>query len=438
MPIKDTQEINPLINLNHRSEIEDIIGHPPGWILYWGITVVFFLMIVFGLLASIIKYPDVLSAPIVITMENPVIKITPEVSGRVEKLFVKDRDLVTQNQPLLLLESKANWNDVHLLNSLITDADQEMRFLNIPSNLILGNMQSVYTALMQQVSEYQNLQRDQSYQANVILLEDQIRYLEKLNVSTSEQVDIFTDEVRIVNRNYKRKHELFESGAASESEVEEARLDYLNAQRQLENLESQILNNQIRIKQLRFQIANIIDIRTDRLVAIKSSIQTLTTRLKNEINIWEKMYLIKAPIGGILSLSKIWSEQQFIEAYKSVCTIIPKNETGDIIVRASMPAKGIGKIKVGTKANIKLTGFPEQEYGILKAAVKSIGIIPERKQDSGNSYMVELSLEEALHTSYGKIIPLQPEMEGMASLITEEKSILQRVINQSLHFLKNN
>ena len=67
-----------------------------------------------------------------------------------------------------------------------------------------------------------------------------------------------------------------------------------------------------------------------------------------------------------------------------------------------MPTAGIGKIKVGTKANIKLTGFPEQEYGILKATVNSIRKLPKEELTIGNSYMVELLLDNALRTSYGK------------------------------------
>ncbi|MEL6717520.1 MAG: HlyD family efflux transporter periplasmic adaptor subunit [Bacteroidota bacterium] len=400
--------------------------------------VVFSLMIVFCFLAGIVKYPDILPAPVVINTENPAIRVLPEVSGRVEQLFVKDQDIVMKNHPLLLLESDAHWNDIQMLNNLLESSDSKSIISEIPKTLILGDIHSTYITLLQQIDEYQYFKLDQNYQTSVSLLQSQILHHEELNTSISKQALIFREEVKIVDHNYGVTKQLFNTGAASKLEVETAKLDYLSSQRQLENMESQMLNNQIRIKQLRSQIADIIQTRTNQKLTITSTIQTLLTRLKNELHIWEKKHLVRAPISGILSLSKIWSEEQFVEAQQPICTIIPKDNKGAVIVRAEMPAVGIGKIKVGTKANIRLTGFPEQEYGILRGEVKNIAMLPEKGQSQDGSYTIELALDDTLNTSYGKKIPLQQEMTGIAEIITEEKSILQRIINQSLHFIKNN
>jgi len=437
MSSKNIQNLSSTLSLNHQDEIEDIIGHPPNWILHWGIFVVLFFVVIFCSLAGIVKYPDVLPAPIILTTENPAIRVLPEKGGRVELLFAKDQDTVIKDQALLLLESKAIWKDVQLLQSLLASSNTSSIFPSIPRTLILGNMQSTYTTLVQEIDEFKHFSQDQSHQTNSDLLQNQILHYEKLNNSIVKQSQIFKEEMKIVSHNYEITQQLFDNGAASMLEVESVKLDYLSKQRQLENMESQILNNQIRIEQLQTQITNTLQARTNRKIAQKTVIMTLVRQLKNDIATWEKQYLIKAPINGILSLNKIWSKGQFVEAHVPICTIIPK-EISPIIARAKMPAAGIGKVEIGTKANIRLIGFPEQEYGILRGQVKSIAMLPESEQDQNNTYFIELALINDLNTSYNKTIPFQYEMSGMAELITEEKSILQRILNQSLNLLKNN
>ena len=84
------------------------------------------------------------------------------------------------------------------------------------------------------------------------------------------------------------------------------------------------------------------------------------------------------------------------------------------------------------QANIRLNGYPYQEFGSVETRVKSISLVP----DEGN-FIVELDVPDELKTVYNKIIPFRQEMGGIANIITEDRRILERIFDKILSILKN-
>ena len=439
MPETLIKNANEIV-LREQDEIQEIIGHPPSWILRWGVTVVLFLVVLFGLMSWLIKYPDVLSAPVIITTENPVIRVVAKVSAKLEKLSVKNQEYVEEGQIIALLESNTDWEDIQKLNLFLQSLSDQTSLLsiNIPEQLSLGQMQASYTRLVQQVKEQQYFLQQTNDEVKIQAAQQQIQHYEDLNESIKRQLDIFQKEVQLAENNYKTSKQLFESGAGSLVEVENAEANFLQYQRQLEGLQAQMISNRVTGEQLKTQIADIGQNRQDgkqnRQLAIEESVRSV----KNEVKIWEQTYLIKSPIEGQISMVKVWSPNQFVQANTEIFTIIPKEGAGAIIAKAMMPTSGIGKVKKGMEANINLEAYPQQEYGILRAKVKEVALLPEEQQAGMLSYLVTLDLEQGLLTTYEKKLSLQQEMAGTAEIITEDKRILERVLEQVLNILKNN
>ncbi|HBH47457.1 MAG TPA: hypothetical protein DDX98_02405, partial [Bacteroidales bacterium] len=88
-------------------EVQEIMGHVPGWIVRWGITIFFFifLMIVAG--SYFFKYPLVVSTPLVLTTINPPASIICKKSGRIDKWYVSDGDAVNKKMVIALLDNSA-------------------------------------------------------------------------------------------------------------------------------------------------------------------------------------------------------------------------------------------------------------------------------------------------------------------------------------------
>ena len=82
MPVTNPQEIR----LNRQDDIEAIIGNPPGWTLRWGMTVLFFCMVLLLTISWFVSYPDIVEAPAVLTTENPPIRLMAGASAKIISL----------------------------------------------------------------------------------------------------------------------------------------------------------------------------------------------------------------------------------------------------------------------------------------------------------------------------------------------------------------
>jgi HlyD family secretion protein len=133
-------------NIELRSEeVQEILTRPPRWILRWGITLIFVVLI--GLLVGswLFKYPEILTAPIVVSTENLPFDVVAKTSGRIDTLYVAEKQNVTKNQILGILENTANTEDVLWLEKMLADESPLNYSLAVVSNSPLGDFSEVQT-----------------------------------------------------------------------------------------------------------------------------------------------------------------------------------------------------------------------------------------------------------------------------------------------------
>ena len=83
----ETKDI--LDNIELRSEsVQDILTEPPHWMFRWGNTIIFLTLILILIMSYIIKYPEFVPAPIVVTSQNPPEKIEARSNSKIEKIFL--------------------------------------------------------------------------------------------------------------------------------------------------------------------------------------------------------------------------------------------------------------------------------------------------------------------------------------------------------------
>ena len=90
-------------------------------------------------------------------------------------------------------------------------------------------------------------------------------------------------------------------------------------------------------------------------------------------------------------------------------------------------------VKTGQIVNIKLSGYPYLQYGMVKGIVKSKSLVP-----SGDAYMIEIALPDGLSTLYGKKLEFTQNMQGTAEIITEDLRLLQKIVNPFRYMISKN
>ncbi len=425
------------ISLNEQNEIDQILGHPPNWLLRWGLSLLFVAAIIFTFLAWLIKYPDIISTEVQILTDNPAIRIVPTTSGKIQEMFVENQELVDKGTLLAVLENPIKRMDIiHLVDLLaqVEKMEQPQDYLQIQlsETLYLGSMQLLYADLVQQIKHYKHYLSQTNQQRKSKILLNQINHQLSINQTIKKQQQTLEKELVLAKKNYLRNEKLQQEGVISDLDLEQTEAVYLQHQRQLDNFEMQIFNNKVQVEQLQTQIIDLqqsnIDRKSEQILTIQEIVQTL----KSQIDSWKQTYLITAPIKGKVSFNKIWSVNQYARAGEELFTLVPIAGAGKIIARALLPVDNSGKVEVGQVVNIRLNGYPYQEYGILKSSVKQVSLIPEKGQ-----YIVELTMPATLKTSYNRIIPFSQEMKGVSNIITEDRRILERIFDRVWNIVKN-
>ena len=114
-----------------------------------------------------------------------------------------------------------------------------------------------------------------------------------------------------------------------------------------------------------------------------------------------------------------------IETGETVFVIIPHDAVVPI-GKALLPMESIGKVRVGQRAIIRLPAFPEQEFGFVEGCVSSVSPVP----DADGNYILEITLPDGMETTYGKTLPLIKEIKGNVSVVTQERSLLENLLDK--------
>jgi len=152
--------------------------------------------------------------------------------------------------------------------------------------------------------------------------------------------------------------------------------------------------------------------------------------LKVAIGQWKDKYLVVSPINGKITFTSFWNTNQIIKAGDILATVIP-DERSRIIVRANVPVSGLGRVRVGQEVNIKLSGFPYMEFGVIKGKIKSLSLVP-----ANDVYIAEIDLVSGMRSTYKIELNFISEMTGTADIITDNSRLIFRLIKPLKSIIK--
>jgi len=125
-------------------EVNDILGKTPVWILRRGIVLLSVILAILLAGSWIFKYPDIISAPIIITSQNPPSALIAHTSGKIMAIYVKDEQSVKADQYLAVLENAADLKSVVQLKVLLENGDMLSNVSILPQITNLGDLQQLY------------------------------------------------------------------------------------------------------------------------------------------------------------------------------------------------------------------------------------------------------------------------------------------------------
>ncbi|QBA20876.1 HlyD family efflux transporter periplasmic adaptor subunit [Chryseobacterium indologenes] len=419
-------EINDGLKI-YSEEVRDILTDPPKTILRLGNTILLSFIIILLLISWFVEYPDIVSSQIVITTETPPQKLVAKNSGKIDAILVRDKETVSKNTPLAVLENSASYKDVFLLKSIVDTINLDKS--NFPFEKLkssqLGDVESAFSSFQKEYIANQLNTNFKPYRVeNNAQSYEGIQLKERLSLLESQK-SINESELKLKHSDLTRSELLYKEGVISTQEIEKQRVLFLQDQKSYKNVLSNISQLRSSINELNKNNRVTIINESKENINLERNVLQSFYQLKKSIKDWELNYVLRSSINGKVNFLQLWSVNQSINTGDNVFSIIPIGGN-QYIGKVKAPAQNFGKVKVGQTVNIKLANYPDQEFGILEGVINNISLTP----DKDGNLLLDISLPKGLQTSYKKRIAFQQEMNGRADIITDDLRLLERLFYQ--------
>jgi multidrug resistance efflux pump len=420
----------------YSEEVQEILGTPPKWILSWGITMLFAVVVVLFIGSWIFKYPDIIVSDITVTTENVPANLVAKSTGKITGLYAGDNELVKKGQIIAVVENPAATNDVLNLKTILTEYDSG-NWLDTTllakisqTSFTLGEIESLFSSFRSKVDEYIKYTARDFSGKKITSIENQLLNYRRLISQLQKQVTLQSEDLAITKAKFSRDSSLYSQKVLSPSDFETSKMNLLQKTYTTETAKTTLTNSKIQYSQMEQQVLELGLERSAKNAEYELSLKQLLSNLKASIGKWEQAYMLASPVDGRLTFSRIWSLNQNITAGELVVTVMPVNQ-GNIIGILKLPVAGSGKVKKDSKVNIKFSNYPYMEFGMVIGRIEKISLAPDEKY-----YLAEVSFPEGLVSNYGKKLTFSGEMSGSAEVITEDMRLIERIFNPIKSLLK--
>ena len=409
----------------HTDDMQDIITAVPGWLLRWGISLFFGILLLIIALGALIKYPDIVNAQLKIESPNSPKPVVSKISGKLVQLLVKENETVKADEPLAYLESTANHNKVLALLANLRVLQQQVLqnkslnniAFNQADNVQFGELQAAYQVFFQEYLSYRSTISNGFLVKKKVYLQRDLSDLTKQQQQLSAEKSIEQKDFTLADDEYEMHKKLEQQRVETKAELRQEESKYLAKKTSLLQTESAIItgDNNYAAKQ-----KEILELDNQVLEEKSKFLQSLNS-LISAADDWKSKYVLSASQAGKLSFAGIIQENQVLAPGQEVFYIDPGNEA--FFGNMTITQNNMGKVKEGQQVLVKLRSYPFEEYGMIRGRIKYIADVPYK--DSVFISKVDFKISNS--SDLKKPIHLKQGMMADAEIITQDATILQRI-----------
>jgi multidrug efflux pump subunit AcrA (membrane-fusion protein) len=358
-------------------------------------------------------------------------------------MLAREGDTAATGQLLAVMGNPARLNDVLALNDWLANQPEPaspLEALNwaLPDHWQLGELQARYATLQSSLAELKYWISRQAGGNRMRQLQKQYPSLLEMAQTLENQLQLARRESEIADSTYRRISELYQRGAATRTELDNAATLQLQTRQQTQRLRNQIDDNRLAIERLGLEQIQLGENLSDQAQRTWLSVRNELRQLRAELAGWEQRYLLRAPVAGRITWLRPLQPHDFIAAGEPVIAITPVEADGRIAAQGILPAASAGKVTLGAQARIRLDAFPYREFGALPAQVSDIALAGANDPQNNINYRLQLELPRQMTSTYNRILAFRQDMSGVARIITAERSLLERLFDRMRDLRHNN
>lgn len=420
-------------NNHYSDEVQEVMKEIPGVILKKGLGIIFGIICLIIIGSYYFKYPEIVTCSIKLTTTNPPVEIFCKQAGQLDVIFKSDNEYIRKGDIIALIKNTALYEHMLKLEKILYELKNVPNWLTYINNVQLdsalstGEVQVSYMRFYKAWHNLKNYYNQKYIPQKIALLNEQINKKYEFSQSLKKQRGLLKKDLDISKRQFQRDSTFFlkyGNDAISIGDFEKQAQNYIQKQASYMNFCSTIKNVESELLQL-------YDSKIDLEIQLKRETNEYLLeldeagKLLNESFLqWKKKYVLLADVTGKITFTGNWSKNQSIKVDDRIATIIP-DSSNEIIGRGYIDMRSISKVKIGQIANIKLSGFPYLEYGMLKGMVRNISLVPEKNK----GYFIEIILKTGMISTYQEKLFFIQEMEGSAEIIVKKNRLIHKLFN---------
>ncbi len=203
----------------------------------------------------------------------------------------------------------------------------------------------------------------------------------------------------------------------------------------MDTLGQQLSAKQGELTELRYALEQLPGRTANRLAALRVAAAEIDTRLAEAEG--QRAYLVVAPTSGRVSALQATEGNQ-ADPTRPLLSIVPEGEELQAVL--FVPEKAIGFVAPGQDVRLSLDAFPFQRFGAQSGTITAVArtlLRPEQlsaavQPPSEPAYRVTVSLRSQNISAYGRMIPLQADMQLRADIIFDRRGFAQWLLDPVL------
>ena len=426
------------------------------------------------------KTDIVASAPGKIIPDERIKVVQASEGGVVRKILVSDGDRVSAGQALFLLDGTAAGADMEVAKDGLVAAllEEEMtRLLSAPFSeqlpqITLAEVSAERTARQQEILEKMSGEQ----RGRISQLQSEIEALRQNKISEEHgitdvrarmeqhrhvmrekeegevlQIGKMEKLLPLARQEYESMQELFEKGAVSKLQMQQAEEKYISLREDLsyrrnaaEELQTQSAAQETELEQTadrhRRRILEInanLKARGEALLLARSSFRRemgdrreaasreIARHRQELVKIRESQSRrqILAPVSGIVQQLALHTENGVVQPAQSLLVIVPENPV--LEVEALVENKDIGFVREEQRVEIKVDAFPYTKYGLIGGVVSHLSADAIEDERLGLVYQARIRMDADTIYAEGREVRLSPGMSVVAEIKTGKRRVIE-------------
>jgi membrane fusion protein len=338
-----------------------------------------------------------------------VIKSFATQGGTIEKLLVKEGDLVEKGQALATMIIYQNSADGLSL-----------------STKLQKQLTSQLSLLDEEISQYQSIQIKENKN-----LENKASALKNEKIALKSQLTLANEKLELLLAQQRDVEQLNSRGFISKFEKENQQQALLEAKQEKQNIARLLLQQSNQITQTTFDKANLpqqYTLRINSLLREKADIENQLAQVENSHS-----YTITASHAGTVTGIQVVEGETLSPSKaqsKPLLHILPKGS--ELVAELLLPTRSAGFIAKGQISRLRFDAFPYQRFGFIESEIIRI----DRTLIAPNEVQLPITLQEPVYRlrakltqqqmkAYGQAFELKSGMLFEADIMLEQRTLIE-------------